>query len=331
MLQKDMLVYLKMNDVLQTRAFACYNKNIDVRLDSTSGGVFTIIAEYIISRKHGIVFGATFDDDFRVIHVAVEDVESLKNLRGSKYPQSCIGDCYIEIGDLLKNNRTVLFVGTPCQIVGLKNYLGKDYSNLYCIDFVCHGVASPLIWTGYLDRFRRKGAIHRIVFKHKYRGWKKWYFWVEYGNKTFRRRGGMTEYMRSYLGYANIRPSCFECKFKGLRHSSDFTISDCWGLGENNKELNDNKGLSALLVHTTKGNELFESVRNELVYQEYDPQLLMEGNWTAFRSVKPNGIRTPFFECFATQGAEIALKKYFKPSILSWLHYFYLRVIGKEK
>lgn len=320
-----------MSEDLFPIAYACYNKDINIRLDSTSGGVFTAISKYIIEKEHGIVYGAVFDADFNVIHYSVDDIDSLDKLRGSKYPQSNIGIVYKNIKVSLDNKRTVLFVGTPCQVVGLKNFLKKDYGNLYCIDFVCHGVASPMIWRGYLESLEEKGTIKKIVFKNKYRGWKKWYFMADYGDHVFRRRGGMTEFMRSYLSYANIRPSCYNCHFKGLIHKSDFTISDCWGIGESDTEMNDNKGLSALLLQTPKAKAIFNEIKDELRYKKYDPSLLMEGNWTTYRSVKPNPVRSDFFKYSTEYGAKDALKKYFKPGILSWLHYYYFRLIGKEK
>ncbi len=312
-------------------AYACYNNDLKIRLDSTSGGVFTALARYIIEKKDGIVFGAVFDKDFRVVHACAGDMYSLADLRGSKYPQSNIGQTYKSIKGYLDCNKTVLFVGTPCQVVGLKSYLGKDYCNLFCIDFVCHGVASPMIWRGYLDILSNNGDIKRIVFKSKYRGWKKWYFMADYGNHVFRRRGGMTEFMRSYLSYANIRPSCYNCHFKGLVHQSDFTISDCWGIGEADDEMNDNNGLSALLLQTSKARDVFDEIKGELKYKEYDPNVLMEGNWTAFRSVKPNPVRHEFFKYAVEYGPKDALLKFFKPGILSWVHYYFFRLIGKEK
>ena len=256
-----------MSEELFPTAYACYNKDINIRLDSTSGGVFTAISKYIIETQQGIVYGAAFDEKFKVTHFSAEDIESLEKFRGSKYPQSHIGLVYKSVKENLDYNRIVLFAGTPCQVAGLKSFLQKDYDNLYCIDLVCHGVASPKIWNGYLEKLKKKGNIKRIVFRNKYRGWKKWYFMVDYGDNFFRRRGGMTEFMRSYLSYANIRPSCYNCHFKGLIHKSDFTISDCWGIGESDIEMNDNQGLSALLIQTTKAKALFVEIKNELRFK----------------------------------------------------------------
>ena len=276
-------------------AYACYNLDLDVRLHSTSGGIFTILATYVIDDLGGVVFGATFDYDFKVIHSCVEETSKLGALRGSKYPQSAVQDTFKDVRAFLNNDRYVLFTGTPCQVQALKNFLGREYENLFCMDFVCHGVASNGIWKDYVDRLREDGEIKHIAFKSKPFGWKKWYFRVEYNSHVYQRRGSLNEFMKSYLTYANIRPSCYNCVFKGLAHVSDFTISDCWGIAE------------------------------------HPAQALMKGNWTAFKCVSKSPIRTQLFEYSQVHGGWPALKKYYKPRIWSWLHYYYRKIIGVEK
>lgn len=313
------------------RAFACYNRDTEIRLKSTSGGMFTLLGEYILRDCGGVVFGAAFDSDFAVHHVMVDRVEDLNQLRGSKYPQSNMGLCYREAQELLEQGRTVLYTGAPCQIEGLHQYLGREYENLFCMDFVCHGVASPGVWQGYLSECRKQKEIQEIVFKDKIKGWKRWYVKIQYKNRIWYRRGGMEPFMRSYLKYANIRPSCYQCRFKGIERISDFTISDCWGAGEHNERLNDNKGLSALLVQNEKAQRVFETIKDRMVYEEYDPDTLMERNWTTYRSVSAHVNREAFFRLFAEQGAKDALGKYFAPRLNTWLRYYYLRFDGKEK
>lgn len=312
-------------------AFACYNKNLDIRMQSTSGGVFTAIATYVIEELHGMVYGAAFDEEYNVQHIGVSSVEGLSKLRGSKYSQSNIGNTYIEIKEHLDNGKVILFTGTPCQVYGLKMFLKKEYNNLYCMDFVCHGVASEKVWRAYVDTLKRKGNLKGITFKSKVKGWKKWYFRASYDDKVYQMRGALNTFMRSYLSYCNIRPSCFECKFKGLQRSSDFTISDCWGIAEMNKEINDDKGLSALLLQNEKAEKVFECIKNEVQYLEYPAEILMEGNWTTIKSIKPNAIYDKFFKSVREDGAEYALNKYFKPTFKSWLKYYFLRLLGKEK
>lgn len=313
-------------------AYAAYNKDLETRMQSTSGGVFTVFAEYFISKHHAVIYGAVFDDRFEVIHTRIENTEDLSRLRGSKYPQSRILDNFKNAKKDLDNGRTVMFVGTPCQIVGLKNYLGKGYQKLYCMDFVCHGVASNSIWRSYVEYLGRKGKIQNITFKHKCMGWKKWHFQVDYMNGTsWVRRGNMTKYMHSYLSYANIRPSCFECRFKGLSRVSDFTISDCWGIGEKDSSMNDNRGLSALLIQNDRAAAVFNEVSDNFVFKEYNAEELMGGNWTVSKSVPQHKMRTKFFELAASQGGMRALNRYFTPSIKMWIRYFRLKMKGKVK
>lgn len=313
-------------------AYACYNKELETRLDSTSGGVFSALATYFIREKHAIVFGAAFDDNFSVKHVKIDSVDLLNLLRGSKYPQSNVCEGFREAKQLLDSGRTVFFTGTPCQIAGLKKFLGKEYDNLYTMDFVCHGVGSDSIWRNYINEFKRTGKIKKIVFKAKTHGWKKWYFKVTFqDNNVWQRRGSMTLFMRSYLSYANIRPSCYECHFKGLSRPSDFTISDCWGVAESNEAINDDRGLSALLLQNNRSVQIFEALKSDLKYLGYDAGELMEGNWTATKSVKPNSIRTAFFAAAFEKGTMNALKKFFSPTARNWLSYYYNRLNGKEK
>lgn len=313
-------------------AYAVYNKNEQIRFASTSGGIFSCIASYLINQKKAIVFGAAYDENFHIRHVAVDNVEDLAKLRGSKYAQSNLGDTFVKIKKLLQEGKVVFFSGTPCQVAGLKKYLKLDYRNLYCLDFICHGVASPETWNAYVEDLKNKGEIQNIIFKFKRRGWKKWYFRVEYVNgKTYQVRGSMNTFMRSYLSYCNIRPSCYACKFKGINHNADFTISDAWGVAERNSEINDNRGLSSLLLQNERAVELFTYIKDDLNYLHYDANELMSGNWTAFRSVPPHADREAFFALMGTQGGMYALNKFFKPTILSWGKYYFLRLMGKEK
>ena len=315
------------------KAYAVYNNNLEVRLKSTSGGIFSLLAEFFLNEKNAVVYGASFDNDLNVIHTRITKVDDISHLRGSKYPQSKMGSSYRDVKNDLINGRTVFFVGTPCQIAGLKMFLNDKYNELlYTMDFICHGVASDLIWNEYIRELGRKKRVTNVVFKSKPYGWKKWYFRAEYEDGTYYHiRGSMNRFMASYLSYANIRPSCFECNFKGLDRNSDFTISDCWGIGEKNKDLNDNNGLSALLLHNERALQIFNIIKNNVTFEEYDPQSLMEGNWTTFRSVPQNPIREEFFKAVGDIGASKALKDFFSPSLKEWVRYYYMRLKGLEK
>ncbi len=313
-------------------AYAIYNNDDAIRFKSTSGGIFSILSELFIDVLNGVVYGAAFDENFDVRHIRVDSLNEIGLLRGSKYPQSKIGDVFRIAKNDLDNGKYVLFVGTPCQINGFKNFLGKNYDRLYYLDFVCHGVASNGIWRDYLSDLKTRGEISNIVFKYKYKGWKKWYFHVDYKDgKVWQRRGYMTSFMQSYLTYTNVRPSCYSCPFKGLKRNSDFTISDCWGIGEKDKDLNDDRGLSALLLQNNRAKVIFEKIKDKTTYKQYDAYSLMEGNWTTFKPVIKSKIRASFFQYAYQNSGREALKKFFKPKLKQWIRYYLYRIEGKEK
>ena len=147
----------------EIQKYAVYNKNEQIRFASTSGGIFSCIASYLINQKKAIVFGAAYDENFHIRHIAVDNVEDLAKLRGSKYAQSNLGDTFVKIKKLLQEGKVVFFSGTPCQVAGLKKYLKLDYRNLYCLDFICHGVASPETWNAYVEDLKNKGEIQNCA------------------------------------------------------------------------------------------------------------------------------------------------------------------------
>lgn len=295
----------------KTQAYACYAIDNAIRRKSTSGGVVAIIARYFIEELKGVVYGVVFDGNYNVVYKGIENIELLEQFQGSKYVQANTGDVYKDVKSKLDQNCMVLFTGMPCQIAALRNYLRRDYDNLFLIDIVCFGIGSPGIWNQYLNTFHIVSEINEIVFKDKIEGWKNWKFKiVERGEeKYYGRRENL--YMNSYLQRINIRPSCFSCRFKGKYRNSDFSVGDCWGLGESDKEMNDNKGLSALLIHTRKGRDLFKKINYKFKYKEYNPELLMKGNWALEHSAEMSNIRSDFFEEYQRKDFKELFTKYF--------------------
>ena len=149
-------------DVTFPVAYACYNKDLQTRLDSTSGGAFTTLATYFLKEKDAVIFGAAFDRNCNVKHIRVDTLDDLGRLRGSKYPQSNVCNSFLEAKAALDSGRAVFYTGTPCEIAGLKNFLGRKYENLFTMDFVCHGVGSDLVWRGYNGQFKNKGEIKKM-------------------------------------------------------------------------------------------------------------------------------------------------------------------------
>ena len=284
------------------KAYACYNNDEKIRLKSTSGGIFFLLSSYILE-KGGVIARAAFDNMYNVKHIIADNYEDLEQILGSKYPQSSMGDIYEKIARYLKNDQYVLYCGTPCQNAGLLSFLGHHPEKLWLVDFVCHGVASPELWRDYLN-YKFPNALPRYIrFKDKKFGWKNWHVHFRLDDIDLYEKGLDNIFMKSYLDRINIRPSCFECRFKGLMRNTDFTIADCWGIGEKNVKLNDDKGLSAVLIHSERGLKVFNELSPKLIFQEYEPRELLEENWAAIRSTEMNNKRVLFFECYKKRGS----------------------------
>lgn len=282
-----------MNDPV---AYSCINNDETIRLDSSSGGIFTLVAERVIARD-GAVFGATFNDQFEVEHVFVETKENLEQLRGSKYVQSKIGNSYKKAKEFLDSGREVLFTGTPCQIAGLKSYLDKLYTNLSTMDIVCHGVPSPDVWHKYVE-FRETVAgslAQRIAFRRKDEGWKRYSVSFLFKNNTEYRQNLRNDlFMRAFLKDVCLRPACYDCKYKGLNRQSDLTLADFWGVQNILPEMDDDKGTSLIFVNSEMGQRLFNEVKDKMLYQEVDINEAVKYNSAAIKSVKYNPKRDGF-------------------------------------
>lgn len=291
--------------ILQTRqveskpfAYACYNKDENVRKDSSSGGLFTLIAEHVMDQG-GIVFGVCFDEDFNVLHSSAEKQEDLHKFRGSKYAQSQIGTTFRQAKEIFETGRQVMFTGTPCQIAGLKSYLQKDYDNLFCMDIICHGVPSPQVWQKY-KQYRRSvdyAVPQNISFRHKKEGWKRFAVQFKYANGTeYLQPFTKDFYMKAFLKNVCLRPSCYDCHFKSLQRESDVTLADFWGVQEIMPDMDDDKGTSLIFVHSEKGKELLGRIRNNIVLKETDINKAVSYNPSAIRSAENNPNRGKFFE-----------------------------------
>jgi len=280
------------------QAYACRNKDESVRLLSSSGGLFTLIAGQIISNR-GVVFGASFNHDFTVSHSYVETMENLEGLRGSKYVQSKIGDTYKQIKGFLSQGQLVLFSGTPCQIGGLKAYLQNDYEKLFCVDIICHGVPSPEVWQKYVAyrEKRAKSPTRRISFRRKDEGWKRFSVSFSFENNTeYLQTLDKDLYMQAFLRDICLRPSCHACNFKTLHRQSDITLADFWGIQHILPEMDDDKGTSLLLLNSNSGKKMFECIKNQIVYQEVGIIQAIAYNQPAIKSALQNPKRKTFFK-----------------------------------
>lgn len=298
-------------------AYATYNKEETVRMQSSSGGIFTLIADYVLD-NNGIVYGVAFDGQFDVVHVAVDNKEDLSRLRGSKYVQSKIGDTYKQAKDFLREERQVLFTGTPCQIAGLKSYLGRGYNNLICQDIICHGVPSPAVWRQYLElRIQKSGASpEKITFRQKDKSWKRYDVQIDFAKGIIYNRPAKNEpYMRAFLSNVCLRPSCYDCQYKTLSRVSDVTLADYWDIESQHPEMDDDKGTSLVMIHSTKGAEVFDKLKDKICYKEVDAVQAVTGNASAVKSSAWNPKREKFFTELGNIEFDALIKKYCKDQI----------------
>ena len=234
------------------KVYAAKNRNEEVRIMSSSGGIFTPLAETVI-RDGGVVFGAKFDKDWNVVHAWTDTIEGIANFRGSKYVQSTIGNTYREAREFLKQGRKVLFSGTPCQIAGLKKFLRKEYDNLLTVDVVCHGVPSLLVWREYLKEISKGKEILKIDFRDKKIGWKNYRVVVKGNDDIVDQPFNENIFMKGFLRNLYLRPSCYACTARSGKSGSDISIADFWGVQNYYPEFDDDKGIGLVLVNTEKG------------------------------------------------------------------------------
>lgn len=277
---------------------AAININEKVRINSSSGGVFSILAENTI-QQGGVVFGAQFNSNWEVVITPAETLEQVASFRGSKYLQARIGDSYIKCKEFLLTGRQVLFSGTPCQIAGLHNFLRRDFDNLITVDFVCHGVPSPGVWLKYLEEKlgSSKSNIIRINFRAKPEGWKKFHLEIEAG-KEFSKLNLSSwhrtdPYMKAFLGNMILRPSCYFCPAKCGKSHSDLGMADFWGVEEVFSEMDDDKGTSIVLVNTPKGKTAMEN--GKMICKEVEYDTIVQLNPSITRSSVLHRQRSRFF------------------------------------
>ena len=307
--------------VLET--YAAKHTNTEVKLKSSSGGVFTALAEVILA-EGGVVFGSAFDKEWNVVHTYTENIADLDNLRRSKYVQSNIGNTYQQAKAFLDSGRKVLFTGTPCQIAGLRNYLGKEYNNLVTADIICHAAPSPAVWQKFLHENLDVSQLKAINFREKKIGWSNFYLSFltphglnAHGNaKTFLERVHFklraaaaaaivyrNTFLNAFLRELINRPSCHHCHFKGLQERlADFTLGDLWGQWPGIITNQDKKyGMSALLVNTPKGKTYFASVCQTLTYYPVEASRVAQFNTALNESTKTHPKRTEFFARHRTE------------------------------
>lgn len=282
-------------------AYAAKNINEEIRLQSSSGGFFSLLAEKMIN-EGGVVFGAKFNKKWEVVHGYTETIVGISDFRGSKYVQSNLENVFIKVKAFLKEGRKVFFSGTPCQIAGLKLFLRKEYPNLLTVDIICHGVPSPSIWQKYLSqKITDSEAILYVNFRDKTLGWSRYHLTLKIQNlnnisqvRVFSESAQTNTFMRGFLSDLYTRPSCQQCPAKSLKSRSDITIADFWGVHNILHGIDDeNKGVSAVFVNSGKAKECISMLKVDIVDVSYEA--VRKHNPSLEKSALPHAKRALFF------------------------------------
>ena len=295
-----------------------------VRLSSSSGGAFTEIARPILE-EGGVVFGCALDENLHAVHIYVESMEELsQRLRGSKYVQSRIGDSYSQVKKFLKQGRMVLFSGTPCQIAGLRNYLGRDYDNLITVDLICHGVPSPMIFEDYKKYISETQdmTISDVKFRCKKSSW---IFYNMTVTGHVEKKASPSQYIGNYYsdpyirGFLRdyfLRPSCHQCRFTNIKRCGDFTVADWWGYRNNSKEDMDyeKKGVSLILCNSHKAVEISKSMK--MLWRERTVEEAKKTNLSLSRPFPVQNSRKDFWKDYHTTVFPEVVNKYMSPEKL---------------
>lgn len=311
-------------------AYAAYSLDESERVNSSSGGIFSLIARRILS-DNGVVYGVAMSEDCRRAEfIKVADEAGLEKLRTSKYLQAYVGDTFRTVKEDLGNGLTVLFSGTGCQINGLICYLGKgkgasavktQYPNLYCVDVICHGTPSPALWREYVEYIEKeKGAkLIGINFRCKDNSW------TDYGMKKMHSQNGIEKrkelyiskdkdpYMLMFLRDYCLRPSCYECKAKETK-LSDLTLADFWGINRVCPKMSDGKGTSLVLVRTDKGEKLLQQIVENIKIEEVSYEDGVANNRAEYISASRPTQRDTFFDDMRILPFDELKKKYGTPT-----------------
>jgi len=296
--------------------YAAWNKDEKILKQSSSGGIFGVFAQYILS-KQGVIFGAAYCDGLEVCHIAIEKLDNLHKLQGSKYVQSNIGESYRHVKKALVENRYVLFTGTPCQIAGLYAFLeGDKFENLLTCDLVCHGVPSPGVFKSYINylEIKEMAKITGIEMRTKKRGWSS-VFDMRYiydNSKEIEIKNAFKDaYMNGFLNNIYLRKSCYNCKYAKIPRESDITLGDFWGIGNDIPFNHPTKqGVSLVLVNSEKGKKLFEQCKENMFFEKRTLEEAKKGNVMLSQRKYENPYREQFFMDYQKKSFEELISLY---------------------
>lgn len=298
--------------VYPTKVYAVQSNDLDDLMTSTSGGAASVFSQYIISQG-GVVYGCSGSDITHISHKRIENHSDLSQLKGSKYVQSHIGLSFQQVRKDLKSGRNVLFIGTPCQIAGLKNFLGRDYDNLITIDLVCHGVPSQQLLLDELHRNKIDAHSDSLAFRKKGKSIKdlKYGIYVKHDNHLIYAK----DYPRGYyiMGFMVglfLRNSCYSCHWASPNRCSDITIGDFWGLGNLcDAKMDKGRGISEVMINTEKGFSFFEVCKNFCYFEERNLQEAIDGNGRFHRPSERHPLYFRFQQLYAKHGFVYSCRK----------------------
>lgn len=283
------------------KAYLAINMDREILFNSASGGVFSAVAK-AYCKGDFVIFGVQFDDITNAIHTYTNSLDESKKYMKSKYIQSDINNTYKEAERFLKSGSKVLFTGTPCQIAGLRLFLGKDYENLFCLDLVCHGVPNQIIFNKYIKYIENKynKKVIDFTFRHKTidkRGKRNSRnIKIKFGDEDIIMSSNEDEYLKGFHSGLFYRPSCYNCKYANSNRVSDITMADFWGVEKIFKEEDVHKGVSVILVNTKRGQTILKELGKRMDLREVDLNYVINSNGQLKHPPKKHINRRQFFE-----------------------------------
>lgn len=295
------------------KVYAAWAKDDEIRIQSTSGGMYYVLAEKFI-QNGGYIVGSVYDKDYKgAHHVVGNTIEDLKKIMGSKYFQSNAEGIYKQVKELLDKGKKVMFCGTPCQSAALQSFLEKKYENLYTIDFICRGINSPLAFRKHIEELEEEhnSKVKLVHLKNKKTGWQSLATYIEFENgDTYHQDKNTSPWVKGFVGGGGLfmRESCYTCRYRGLPRISDITIGDFWGIHGMSPE-NMFKGISSIMINTKKGKDLFESIKENIIFKRRNLDELISGNQHILISPEKNKKQNMFFEMLKTKKFSEAIKE----------------------
>ncbi len=309
------------------KVLAVKNKDELTRFKSSSGGVFELLAKSVLA-EGGIVVGCRLDDNTIAEHAIAHNMDELQAMLSSKYVQSSTIGIYKIVRELLCKGHKVLFTGVPCQVAALRNFLITPYDNLLTVDILCHGVPSPQILRDYKDRLeKRYGAkMTSLSFRYKEKSWKRLYINTTFANgKRHFLYAGYDSYMQLFLSDKLQRQSCFYCPYNTLHRAGDISLGDFWGIGKKFPDVDDNKGISMVLINNKKGANLWQTIANQTTYFTSDIDTAIAGNKVLVQHLPSDKASRDFYHDYTTLGFDAAISKHAPEK--SWAYQTYYNIM----